>query len=520
MAYHKFAPAATCLALFIALVASAGAVEAPKSWTFVSMPDFLNVDLDYPQEGWEPALDYVLKAVKAENPDFVLIAGDLVMGRWTYGQEGVKHWADIYYPAWTKRMADHGLTCYAAIGDHELGDDPWAAGSEKLKAIPEFKQAFREHLKMPTNGPEGFKGTAWSMAHKGVLFVALDVFEPDAKLGVAAKVTGKQLAWLDKTLARRKDIRHVVVMAHTPILGPVRRWSSSGLMLEGGRGSPLWKTMSKRGVDLYLCGEVHDMTCTERDGVQEIAHGGLFGYNSRINYLVATVSGGKMTLELKQLDIVCEGPKLWQVGRNRPRQRVSITEAVRKRGFVSAGRMVVDNTGSARVMRDKTGRFDEANSPRGVTVLSAAPDLSTAVLDVRAGARLPANAKRTPWESGGDVVVARKDGFDYSVRGPALRGAGGGAWGGGAVELTVTCPKSFAGRLLVNLSTPPGRGNRRMPNAPAFALDGKGIYFMGPRGPGVWGAFDITEKQSAGGRIILKMTIGGATIGRAALIPR
>ena len=520
MVYHKLAPAATCLTLCMVLVASASSAEAPKTWTFVSMPDFLNVDLVYPQKGWEPALDYVLKAVKAENPDFVLVAGDLVMGRWTYGDKGVTHWADIYYPAWTRRLADHGLTFYAAIGDHELGDDPWPRGSEKLKAIPEFKKAFGEHLKMPTNGPEGFKGTAWSLVHKGVLFVALDVFEPDAKLGIAAKVTGKQLAWLDKTLADRKDIRHVVVMAHTPVIGPVRRWSSSGLMLEGGRGSPLWKTMSKRGVDLYLCGEVHDMTCTERDGVQEIAHGGLFGYNSRINYMVVTVSGGKMTLELKQLDIVCQGPKLWQVGRNRPRERVSITDAVRKRGFVSAGRMVVDKTGPKRVMRDKTGRFDEANSPRGAGALSAAPDLAAAVLDVRAGAKLPAGAGRKLWQSDADLVVARKDGFDYSVRGPALRGDAGGAWGGGAVELTVTCPKRFAGRLLVNLSTPPGRGNRRMPNAPAFALDGQGLFFMGPRGPGHWGEFDITGAQSADGKVVLKMTMSGATISRIALLPR
>ncbi len=508
--------AATCMTFCMVQVASA--VEPSKTWTFVSMPDFLNVDLVYPQTGWEPALDYVLKAVKAEKPDFVLVAGDLVMGRWTYGDKGVAHWAKVYYPAWTKRMAHHGLTFYAAVGDHELGDDPWAPGSEKLRAVPEFKKAFRDYLKMPLNGPDHMKGTAWSMVHKNVLFVAVDVFEADKKLGIAAKVTGKQLAWLDKTLADRKGIRHVVVMGHTPIIGPVRRWSSSGLMLEGGRASPLWKTMSKRGVDLYLCGEVHDITCNERDGVQEIAHGGLFGYNSRVNYLVATVSGGRMSLELKEIDIVCEGPKLWQVGRNRPRERVSITEAVRKRGFVSVGTMVVDNTAREREKRDKTGRFNEANSPRGTTAV-AAPDLTAAVLDVRAGAKLPADAGRKPWQRAGDVVAVCKDGFDYSVRGPAFRGKGRGAWGGGAVELTVTCPKAFAGRLLVNLSTPPGRGNRRMPGAASFALDGQRVFFMGPRGPGVWGAFDITDTQSADGRVVLKTTMGGAAISRIALLP-
>jgi len=508
------------LLLACCLAPAAPAAEATTAWKFVSMPDFLNVDLVYPQKGWEDALDYVLKAVKAEDPDFVLVAGDLVMGRWTYGDKGVKHWADVYYPAWVKRMADHGLTFYAALGDHELGDDPWARGSAKLKAIPEFKKAFRDHLKMPPNGPEHMKGTAWSLVHKGVLFVAVDVFEPDAKLGIAAKVTGKQLAWLDKTLASRKGISHVVVMGHTPIIGPVRRWSSSGLMLEGGRQSPLWQTLSKRGVDLYLCGEVHDMTCSELDGVQEIAHGGLFGYNSRVNYLVGRVEGGKMTLELKEINIVCEGPKLWQVGMNRPRERVSITEAIRRRGFVSAGRMVVDNTGPKRVKRDKTGRFNEANTPRAARAIAAAPGLSSALLDVKAGAALPAGAARRPWHAKADAVVVRKAGIDYVVTGPALHGKGGGAWGGGKVELTVTCPKTrnFTGRLLVNFTTPAGRGNRRMPSRAGLTFEGQQHFFMARRGPNVWVAFNVTTAQSADGEVVLKMTMGGASISRVALL--
>ena len=29
----------------------------PDTWTFVSMPDFLNVDTTYPQPGWEEAID-------------------------------------------------------------------------------------------------------------------------------------------------------------------------------------------------------------------------------------------------------------------------------------------------------------------------------------------------------------------------------------------------------------------------------------------------------------------------------
>jgi len=93
------------LALVLGLVSCSSTVapldnrRAHEAWTFVSMPAFLNVDTTYPQPGWEGAIDYVLKAVKAEDPDFVLVAGDLVMGRW-WTREKIDKYAAVYYPAW------------------------------------------------------------------------------------------------------------------------------------------------------------------------------------------------------------------------------------------------------------------------------------------------------------------------------------------------------------------------------------------------------------------------------------
>ncbi|MFT6243239.1 MAG: hypothetical protein ACJAQT_005356, partial [Akkermansiaceae bacterium] len=39
------------------------AVET-KPWTFVSIPDFLNFDIEYPQKGWEDALGFIIKSMK------------------------------------------------------------------------------------------------------------------------------------------------------------------------------------------------------------------------------------------------------------------------------------------------------------------------------------------------------------------------------------------------------------------------------------------------------------------------
>ena len=155
--------------VLLAMSAPALATE-PEAWTFVSMPDFLNVDTDYPQPGWEPALDVVLGGVKAEQPEFLLVAGDLLMGHWFTAEE-VEEYAARYYPAWVKRLENHGLPFYAAVGDHELGDNPWP--DWKTALVPAYKEAFRRYLKMPDNGPEHMKGTAFWWRHGGVLFVAV-----------------------------------------------------------------------------------------------------------------------------------------------------------------------------------------------------------------------------------------------------------------------------------------------------------------------------------------------------------
>jgi len=247
-------------------------------WTFVSIPDFLNFDIEYPQKGWEDALGFILHSMKKEDPAFALVAGDLVMGHWGTKKEEIDEWANKYYPGWVQRFKDHGLKVYAALGDHEVADNPWRGAV--ATAVPFYKDAFRRHLGMPLNGPDHMKGTAFYWLHKNALFVSVDVFEKGkSKQGeIAAGVTGKQLEWFEKALSEHgPKVDHIVVMGHTPILRPVRTFSSSGMLTVKGRDSDFWKIMVKHGVDLYLCGEVHAVTCTQRDGIQQIAHGGLIG---------------------------------------------------------------------------------------------------------------------------------------------------------------------------------------------------------------------------------------------------
>lgn len=330
-------------------------------WSFVSMPDFLNVDCDYPQEGWEDALSFILESVKNENPDFLVVAGDLVMGHWDspdwQDKDTIQKYSSRYYTAWINRMNHHGLKFYTAIGDHEVGDNPWHS-AKKLEAVRHYKRAFRDHLKMPENGPKHMLGTAFWWRHKNVLFISTDVFEEgtsDQGL-IKAGVTGEQLAWLNKVLSEHADAPHKIILGHTPILGPVRKWSSSGLMIEEGRDSDFWKTMIKHQVDLYLCGEVHAITCTERDGILQIAHGGLIGYNTRTNYLVVTVGKNKIDLEIKEIEMLPQGEHLWQTKQNRPLENVAISPENKVKGFYLVGTATIDKT-RQKQLTDSKGYF-------------------------------------------------------------------------------------------------------------------------------------------------------------------
>jgi len=339
--------------------------QEDEAWTFVSLPDFLNFDIEYPQEGWEDALGFILDSMKSEDPAFVMVAGDLVMGHWGTTREEIDEWAQRYYPPWLERFEDHGLEVFTAIGDHEVGDNPWRG--DKAKAVVAYKEAFARHLAMPRNGPEHMKGTAFHWRHRNVLFVSVDVFEEgQGKQGeIVAQVTGRQLAWLDRVLEEhRDDVDHIVVMGHTPILRPVRTFSSSGMLLEEGRNSQLWKTMARHHVDLYLCGEVHAVTCTRLDGIQQVAHGGLIGRTTKPNYMVVTVHHDRLELDLKEIDLINGEGMLWQKNKSRgPYDTIHITDERKKQGFTSIGSVRIDKSSGTSQVAAVRGLFDETNNP-------------------------------------------------------------------------------------------------------------------------------------------------------------
>ena len=339
------------LAICETAIAQKGANEP---WCFVSVPDFLNKDTEFPQPGFEDHLAYFLETIKQENPEFLLVPGDLINGRWPSLLEPtpdaiVKN-AEIYYEAWKKRMEYHGLKYYAALGDHEIGDNPWPPGKAEL--VPLFKEQFTNYMDPPLNGPGEFRGTSYYWIKDDVLFISLDVFKQseDPEVGIEADVTGDHLKWLKSVFREHQHVNFRIVMGHTPILGPVNKKHSSGIMLENGVDSELWKVLRRHEVDLYLCGEVHAITCHEDKGTHQVAHGSLFGWNHTINYLLVENSEDKLKCSLKEIDII-------PIREGRKSLGINITEESRKEGFHTVGTLSIDKS-SGKTRTFKSGCFE------------------------------------------------------------------------------------------------------------------------------------------------------------------
>ena len=373
-----FRPSILCV-----LLATPFAALRAESWRFVSTPDLFNVDVgdltryDADYDGpnswnadWSAAVDGFFGALVDETPEFVAVAGDLVMARWfqdgttdgvfgpKLGEDGygtrdlateearVRAAAEFYFGEFRRFFEENGLTPYIATGDHELGDDySWTSGNQTddfgktygRETVPEHREVLAELFMDPlfADTPEGLAaesvtyngrpaggeqaGTAYAIRHRNLLLVSVDVFQQgDPSSAVAQTVTGEQLTWLEDTLAMASadpDIDHIVVQAHTPVLQPVDTRVSGNLKLAGGTGSAFWQALKTHGVDLYLTGEVHDVTVSRESGGSpvQIAHGGILGFPNAvsrvggrgnfISYLVAEVSADRIDLTIKKIDL-------------------------------------------------------------------------------------------------------------------------------------------------------------------------------------------------------------------------
>jgi len=329
-----------------------------KPLKFVSFPDFFNFDIPKPWPGYDTAVNYFLGRVKGENPDFVMVDGDLVNGHWWNSPQCVKQMGTIFYSAWVSRLQEYGLKYYTAIGDHELGDDPWP--KNKIQLIPYLEEVYRENLKMPMNGPENKKGLAYFVRHGDLLVITVETFEVVGD-SMHNSVMGKQLDWFKQVLSEHKDAKFKIVQGHVGLWGTIKSRSSSNLMLEGGKESEFYKVMKENDVDAYFAGEFHDVTVLESDGIWEIVHGSSWGREivNTEDYLVGEIKGDEMTFTMKRIYMDAQGEYMWNLNKDKgPRETVKINEKTLKNGPETTGTITIKKGKGKKEYIRRSGIFE------------------------------------------------------------------------------------------------------------------------------------------------------------------
>ncbi len=306
--------------IIAALLLMQCAARTEEPWRFILLSDWHGAEI-YVQPDLAPGMEEQLFAgmkMLKENfgGEFILMPGDACRGHWDTPQfiqkfnpeltpaEAILQAGDLCYTGMTDAFREAGYsTILMAVGDHEVGDNPWPVGNAVSAHQAEFRQAFAKGFNIkPEDGkfrydkpigkapsrPMGtkYEETSFAYQHKNVLFVTVDVFyqeDPEKQIGpqgsVTGTVVGRHLEWFDQVLSEaRKDpgIRHIFVQAHLPVLQPVRRVNSSGMLMDREMESDFWKTMRKHEVDIYFAGEVHSNTVTrdpKSDLVQVVTRG-------------------------------------------------------------------------------------------------------------------------------------------------------------------------------------------------------------------------------------------------------
>ena len=342
--------------------------QSVSPWTFGVSPDIHTKDACLGPAPTEVINrdSLLISDMRSAGAEFLLVSGDLFSGNWllsdtartAYGRlpDGsfslpyfIDNCAHVTYGDFLARFSSptNGLPVIGVIGDHELGDNNWAAGTEKARAVPFFKRGFAEAFTRNSDGTSKYPGfigsvpqrplgtayedTSYAFIKHNILFVVVDIFRFEGanlvldptRGAVSIDISGDHLAWFDAVLAAGRSqsgVQFIVVAAHCPAILPINLVTTSAVLATGREDSKFWQTIRKHRVELYLAGEVHAMTSSldsTGDTLQLIS-----GYqNYSHSHLLFDVSEGQIDIRLREY------------------------QDDSRRNYVTTGRMVITKSG-------------------------------------------------------------------------------------------------------------------------------------------------------------------------------
>jgi hypothetical protein len=317
--------------------------QKSDSWRFINLADWHWAEkyvMGNRKQGFEAEVEDNIATLKWMKQNFggelILIPGDSNTGHWDTPKfikkfnanltpkQAILQAGKLSYTGMIDTFQRGGYDkLIMAVGDHEMGDNPWPVGSDVSKYQAEFRESFANAFNYSTDGstfkyndkigsadsrPLGtmYENTSYAYQHKNVLFVTMDVFhQQDYKTAIGEEgtvtgtVVGPHLTWFEKVLSEaRKDarIKHIFVQSHLPVIYPVRKVSSGGMLIDDGVDNPFWQLMRKYQVDIYFAGEVHANTVTkdpESNLLQVVTRGNFF-----TNFQTVDITDNKIEMTL------------------------------------------------------------------------------------------------------------------------------------------------------------------------------------------------------------------------------
>lgn len=215
------------------------------SWKFIAMgdtrgtgtTDAINV----------PVLTEIANEIVSQNPDFVIVVGDLVYsGAYT----PFYNWKTIMSPVYQA-----GIPVMPVLGNHDVSD------------INSYLTLFKNDV--PTNGPSGETYRTFAFYHKNVLMIGMDNYVTSARVNQT---------WLNQILSQNK-LPHVFVYAHQPAFKANHADCMDDYPIDR---DIFWNSLITNKCKIYFCGHDHFYDRLKAGGIYQmiVGNGGAPIYTS------------------------------------------------------------------------------------------------------------------------------------------------------------------------------------------------------------------------------------------------